>query len=393
VKAQEATQAGDIPEVVSLNIAWPNWGNAAQDMPSLVAICDQLGSILASLEQQRDTAQRDVSQFNSIKQWWNGIKEANEKMADLDRIRKGLKRAFDIVHETRVAFTQGILDGIRQEADRLFQAIHPGENIGLEELKMEEERRGSVSQTGVFHGHTDIPPQAVAPGSLELPLDLIVLGSAIIIQEHPLLQKLREVITRFFDIKLRLRGQPIHVADGNVITIDNSRVHMDQLTLQCLNPGSEVSRKWSEAFHFIEEDREIGTVRVTSNKADEPLAHVPRDKFAYLHPETPIGTETLGQRYAESRETLTIRQPAFDAELAWRFVWRDTKISAQVQDADFQQSVETGREVFVAGDSLEVDLRRLQEYDPASETHTDKSYTITRVWRHNRRAGEHNLFS
>lgn len=160
-KVQEVTQAGDIAEVTALNLAWPDWQNAIQDMPSLVAICVQLQAIQASLEQQRDNAQRDVSQFNSVKEWWTGIKEANDKAADLDRIHKGLKQAFDIVHEKRVTFTQGILDGIQQEANRLFQAIHPGENIGLEQLKMEEERRGSVSQTGVFHGHTDIPPQAV----------------------------------------------------------------------------------------------------------------------------------------------------------------------------------------------------------------------------------------
>lgn len=160
-KAQEVTQAGDIAEVTALNIAWPDWLNAFQAMPLLVAICEQFQAIQASLEQQRDNAQRDVSQFNSVKEWWTGIKDANDRAADLERIRKGLKQAFDIVHEKRVTFTQGILDGIQQEANRLFQAIHPGENIGLEQLKMEEERRGSVSQTGVFHGHTDIPPQAV----------------------------------------------------------------------------------------------------------------------------------------------------------------------------------------------------------------------------------------
>ncbi len=160
-KVQEVTQSGDIPEVTALNIAWPDWQNAVQDMPSLVAICDQFQAIQATLEQQRDNAQRDVSQFNSVKEWWTGIKEANDKAADLNRIGNGLKRAFDIVHEKRVTFTQGILDGIQQEANRLFQSIHPGENIGLEQLKMVEERRGSVDQTGVFHGHTDIPPQAV----------------------------------------------------------------------------------------------------------------------------------------------------------------------------------------------------------------------------------------
>jgi len=160
-KVAEVTEAGDIPEVVALNIAWPAWDQATEDMDSLVSIGIQLESVQAPLEQQRDDAQRDVSQFNSIKEWWNGIKEANDKMAELDRVLTGLRRAFDIVHEKRVQFTQGILDGIRQEADRLFQTLHPDENIGLEELKMEEGRQGSVSQSGVFNGHTDIPPQAI----------------------------------------------------------------------------------------------------------------------------------------------------------------------------------------------------------------------------------------
>jgi energy-coupling factor transporter ATP-binding protein EcfA2 len=160
-KVQGDTQAGDIPTVASLNIAWLAWENATQDMPSLVAICVQLQSIQVALEQQRDNAQRDVNQFNCVKEWWKGIKDANDKMVDLDRIRNGLKRVYDIVHDKRVAFTQGILDSVCQEANRLFQVIHLGENIGLEQLKMEEERRGSVTQTGVFHGHTDIPPQAV----------------------------------------------------------------------------------------------------------------------------------------------------------------------------------------------------------------------------------------
>lgn len=160
-KVQEVTQAGDLPEVTGLNIAWPVWENAAEDINFLLGICDQFGSIMASLELQRDSAQRDVSLFNSIKERWRDIKDANDKMADLNRILTGMKRAFEIIHDKRVAFTQSILDSIRKEADSLFQSIHPGENIGLEQLKMDEERRGSVNQTGVFHKHTGILPQAV----------------------------------------------------------------------------------------------------------------------------------------------------------------------------------------------------------------------------------------
>jgi len=159
--AHDAVVAGDMPEVTALDIRWPDWTAPEQDMPSLVGICERLDGIRLTLEEKRNAAQRDVNQFNSISEWWRGINGANHKVAELDRIRQGLKRAYDIVHNKRVTFVQGILDSIAQEANRLFQAIHPGEAIGLERLKIEEERRGSVSQSGVFHGHNDILPQAV----------------------------------------------------------------------------------------------------------------------------------------------------------------------------------------------------------------------------------------
>jgi energy-coupling factor transporter ATP-binding protein EcfA2 len=157
----DAVVAGDMPGVTALDIRWPDWTAAEQDMPPLLGICERLDGIRLTLEEKKNTAQRDVNQFNSISEWWRGINGANHKVAELDRIFHGLKRAYDIVHNKRVTFVQGILDSIAQEANRLFQAIHPGEAIGLERLKIEEERRGSVSQSGVFHGHNDIPPQAV----------------------------------------------------------------------------------------------------------------------------------------------------------------------------------------------------------------------------------------
>ena len=160
-KVHEATLVGDFPEAAPLAIARPNWQDAVQGTPSLMALCDQLLGIQAPLELQRDSMQRDVNQFNSIKEWWTGIKEIDEKIADLIRIKNGMKKALDIVHDKKVVFTQGVLDGIQQETNRLFQTIHPEENIGLEQLKMDEDRRGSIHQTGVFYGHTNIPPQAV----------------------------------------------------------------------------------------------------------------------------------------------------------------------------------------------------------------------------------------
>ena len=227
-----------------------------------------------------------------------------------------------------------------------------------------------------------------ARGSLELPIDLIVFGAAIILQEYPLFSKIREVITQYFDIKGRLQGNPIHVEEGNVVIIKDSRIQVDRVTLQCLDPGSEVSQKCSEAFHAIEEDMEIKSVRISSSSDRKPLAEVQRAEFPYFHPETPISEQHLDQRRTESRETLIIRQPAFDADLAWRFIWGSTKISAKVLDKRFQNSVGAGHEAFASGDSLDVDLQRLQEYDPAALTYVDKHYTVSHVWKHNRGASE-----
>ena len=158
---QNAVEPDDIAEIEALGLVWADWTAAPVDIDAVILAFDQAATTEAVLVEHRDQAQRDVNQFNSIKQWWTGITEADEQLADLIRIRDGLQKAHEIVHEKRIAFTQSILDDIRQEADRLYQVIHPGEAIGLEQLKMEEQRRGSVSQTGTFNGHSDVPPQAV----------------------------------------------------------------------------------------------------------------------------------------------------------------------------------------------------------------------------------------
>ncbi|MBE3038038.1 MAG: AAA family ATPase [Chloroflexi bacterium] len=158
---QQAVAAGDIAEINALNIQWPDWANAEQDVAGLTAICAALETVRTGLEQRRGDAQRDVNQFNLLKEGYREADEADKHASNLKRIRQGLRRALDIVRAKRITFVQGILDGIAQEANRLFQAIHPGENIGLNQLKMEEERRGSVSQSGLFHGHDGVPPQAV----------------------------------------------------------------------------------------------------------------------------------------------------------------------------------------------------------------------------------------
>ncbi|MBW1850347.1 MAG: AAA family ATPase, partial [Deltaproteobacteria bacterium] len=158
---QHVVGASDIPEIVGLNIVWPDWSAEQQDFDTLQSIGKAFESIQPTLEQKRNDAQHNVSQFNSIKEWYCSIRTVESEAANLDRIRHGLQRAFDLIHEKRISFTQRILDDIAGEANRLFQKIHPNESMDLATLSMDEARQGSVHQIGTFHGYDDIPPQAV----------------------------------------------------------------------------------------------------------------------------------------------------------------------------------------------------------------------------------------
>lgn len=225
-----------------------------------------------------------------------------------------------------------------------------------------------------------------AKGSLELSLDLIAFGAAIILHEYPLFQQIREAIARYFEIKKSLRGGPIQVEDGNVIVIENSRIPVNELTLRLLDPGGTVSKTCSDAFLAIEEDTEIGGLRVCSSASKEPLAHILRKDFRYYHPDMAAVHQDLGQKKSESLENLIVRQPAFEVGLTWGFIWHGMKIRAKMLHKKFQERVEDGQESFVAGDTLNVTLRRLQKYDPASLTYVDYHYEVVHVRQHNHRA-------
>jgi len=160
-KLEKISAEKDIPEMAKLCISWPDWEAEETDYSSLVSVGESVATILTSVKAKRDAVQKDVNQFTSVYQWHQSIKQSEKDAESLKRIKEGLQKAHEIVHAKRIQFVQGILDEIAVEANRLFQAIHPGENIGLDQLKMDESRRASVNQSGVFHGHDNIPPQAI----------------------------------------------------------------------------------------------------------------------------------------------------------------------------------------------------------------------------------------
>jgi len=161
VELQAIATSTDVAEVVALRIPWPDSSGNPSSADILADIAGKFEQVKAVLETHKDSLQRDVHTFNAVGEIHEAIARMSKEVAHLERVGAGLERAHEIVHTNRVSFVQTILDSISQESNRLYQSIHPGEDIGLERLSMEPNRRGSVVQTGTFHGHAGIPPQAL----------------------------------------------------------------------------------------------------------------------------------------------------------------------------------------------------------------------------------------
>lgn len=72
---------------------------------------------------------------------------------------------------------------------------------------------------------------------------------------------------------------------------------------------------------------------------------------------------------------------SFDKKLKWDFYLKGNKITARVNDLDFQKRIDKG-ESFAKGDVLEVELEIKQKFDPAVNTYINRSYRINRIINH-----------
>ncbi|HKQ72919.1 MAG TPA: AAA family ATPase [Blastocatellia bacterium] len=109
---------------------------------------------------RRDEAQKSINQFNSINQFYRRIIESEEELREAESLREGLERALEIVQRERIAFIQRVLAEVRDETNRLYALIHPDEPLGLDQLLLDENKKGSLLQICSFEGVSDVAPQA-----------------------------------------------------------------------------------------------------------------------------------------------------------------------------------------------------------------------------------------
>ncbi|WP_233635826.1 AAA family ATPase [Hymenobacter setariae] len=146
--------------------AWAAYQAAAATEPALKTrtaylLAAQLQTGLSALEAESQALTAQVELFDSLQNHLANLESIARKLAETEVVRARLKQALAIVTEQRKLFTQRVLDSITAEVNRLYAAIHPAENIGLDRLEMDPNRRASLTQRVNFVGHAaDVPPQA-----------------------------------------------------------------------------------------------------------------------------------------------------------------------------------------------------------------------------------------
>jgi ABC-type transport system involved in cytochrome c biogenesis ATPase subunit len=118
-----------------------------------------LGPRKAAAIELRDRWQKQANQLGSIRRALETVKRVRANAERLQNTLQQLELMLEVVRSTRIAFTNNVLDAIADDCDRLYQSIHPKEGIGAVRFQLDQERRGSLHQTGTFAGREGIAPQ------------------------------------------------------------------------------------------------------------------------------------------------------------------------------------------------------------------------------------------
>jgi DNA repair exonuclease SbcCD ATPase subunit len=153
--------------VQALNINWKELTlelltAAASDVISEQAtdLAQQLWAESPVVQQALDSLRQRLTLHDNIKVQADLLKDSTKKAADLGQVVERLTKTCQLVVDTRREFVQTILDGIIEEVNRLFAAIHPGEKIGLHRLEMDDVKRSSLEQHARFEDASEVIPQA-----------------------------------------------------------------------------------------------------------------------------------------------------------------------------------------------------------------------------------------
>lgn len=116
---------------------------------------------ISELEVLKQQSEKTIAQQNLIKTQYQRIVQSETKAKETEALLKAADEAFKIVETTRKKYIEDELDSISGEVDRMYQNLHPGEQIGSIRLTVKQSAKKSVNLSGSFEHLTDIAPQSL----------------------------------------------------------------------------------------------------------------------------------------------------------------------------------------------------------------------------------------
>jgi len=98
---------------------------------------------------------------------WNRLNGAQTEISRLETARSQIQRIVELAEKARKEAVQQLLDQIATHADRYFQNVHPGENIGSPALKVTDRGTASIDLTCVFHKKSGDPRGCYSEGHVD----------------------------------------------------------------------------------------------------------------------------------------------------------------------------------------------------------------------------------
>lgn len=235
-----------------------------------------------------------------------------------------------------------------------------------------------------------IKARPFAKGSFEIPLDLILVTAGAMLVSSPLIETVLDILQNYFDIKRSLKGAEPPTTTTSTVTIDGKEVSIGTITLNLLSPTSNANRQMAAATEELEKDQAISGFELLRGDERVSFVTVARSEFSY-YKSAPPSALPPNERDLRSREMLSIASIVFEGTGKWRFNRQGHIIATKIEDAEFLERVQTGIEVFGAGDRLDVALLIHQTLDPATNDYLNKSYIIERVYGHEKRQKQQSL--
>ncbi|AHG87796.1 hypothetical protein J421_0259 [Gemmatirosa kalamazoonensis] len=138
-----------------------------RDAAAATAADDDVAALAERAAALRDLAvgragklQRQIGRADAVRAAYDQVVARRDELHDARAAHDRLQAVLLLVRRERTAFVQETLDAIRDECNRLYEALHPEEGLRIGRLRLDEKRRRSLHQDAAFGALADVPPQA-----------------------------------------------------------------------------------------------------------------------------------------------------------------------------------------------------------------------------------------